>query len=167
MNLKLIPETSPILLQECKDFDFSNPPYDPKEFAQALHDVMVKNDGLGLSANQVGEPYKVFVIRVDNDKPFAIFNPKIVDVSERELIMKEGCLSFPGLFFHVSRPFNVVTEFFDRDNNKCIIRFDGIDARCFLHELEHLDGIFFTSKVSKFKLDLAIKKQRKRNGRTK
>jgi len=97
IELNLVSETSPVLLQECKEFDFNNPPFDPKEFAQALHDKMIKNDGLGLSANQVGQPYRVFVMRT-SEKPYAVFNPKIVDVSDKELTMKEGCLSFP-LFF--------------------------------------------------------------------
>jgi peptide deformylase len=61
----------------------------------------------------------------------------------------------------------VVVEFLDRNKNPVIIRLDGIDARCFQHELEHLDGICFTSKISTIKLAMAIKKQRKQNGRTK
>jgi len=159
MNLKLIPETSPILLQECKEFDFSNPPYDPKEFAQSLHDVMVKNDGLGLSANQVGEPYKVFVIRVDNDKPFAIFNPKIVDVSERELIMKEGCLSFPLLFLSVKRPDGIRIRFQTETGEIVTERFIGMTARIALHEFDHMNGKVFTQKASSFETQRALRKR--------
>jgi len=99
--------------------------------------------------------------------PFALFNPKIIVTDPEEETDEEGCLSFPDLWIKVKRPAHVVAEFFDRDNNQCIIRFDSIDARCFLHELEHLNGICFTSKVSKLKLDMAIKKQRKINGRAK
>ena len=100
MNLEFVPETSPVLLQECKEFDFENPPFDPKEFVQSLHDKMIKSDGLGLSANQVGQPYRVFVMRT-GEKPYAVFNPRIVDVSDKELTMKEGCLSFPLLYLNV------------------------------------------------------------------
>jgi peptide deformylase len=100
-------------------------------------------------------------------EPFAVFNPKILAVSDEQESGEEGCLSFPGLFFQVKRPYHLVAEFFDRDKNLCIIRFDGVDARCFQHEYDHLNGVCFTSKISKLKLDLAVKKQRKRNGRTK
>jgi len=169
--LKLITHPNPILDKQLPEFDFDNPIIDPRDLEEQLVKLMWEHNGIGLAANQVGVEARVFAIMTRNlegvTEPFAVFNPKIIAVSDESEQGEEGCLSFPGLFFHVSRPVNVVTEFFDRDNNKCIIRFDGIDARCFLHELEHLDGICFTSKVSKFKLDLAIKKQRKRNGRTK
>jgi peptide deformylase len=169
--LKLITHPNPILDKQLPEFDFDNPIIDPRDLEEQLVKLMWEHNGIGLAANQVGIEARVFAIMTRNlegvTEPFAVFNPKIIAVSDESEQGEEGCLSFPGLFFHVSRPVNVVAEFFDRDNNKCIIRFDGIDARCFLHELEHLDGICFTSKVSKFKLDLAIKKQRKRNGRTK
>jgi peptide deformylase len=169
--LKLVTHPNPILDKSLTEFNFEDPIMDSRDLEEQMVKLMWEHNGIGLAANQVGIDARVFVIMTRNlegvTEPFAVFNPKIIAVSDEVEQGEEGCLSFPGLFFHVSRPFNVVAEFFDRDNNKCIIRFDGIDARCFLHELEHLDGICFTSKVSKFKLDLAIKKQRKRNGRTK
>lgn len=169
--LKLITHPNPILEQELKEFDFVNPVIDPHQLEEDMVKLMWENNGIGLAANQVGIDARVFTIMTRNlqgvTEPFAVFNPKIIAVSNEEEQGEEGCLSFPGLFFHVKRPEHVVAEFFDRDNNQCIIRFDGIDARCFLHEFDHLNGTCFTSKVSKFKLDLAIKKQRKRNGRTK
>jgi peptide deformylase len=169
--LKLVTHPNSILDKSLTEFNFEDPIMDSRDLEEQMVKLMWEHNGIGLAANQVGIDARVFVIMTRNlegvTEPFAVFNPKIIAVSDEVEQGEEGCLSFPGLFFHVSRPFNVVAEFFDRDNNKCIIRFDGIDARCFLHELEHLDGICFTSKVSKFKLDLAIKKQRKRNGRTK
>ena len=80
---------------------------------------------------------------------------------------EEGCLSFPDLWLKVKRPKSITAEYFDRNGNKCIIELTGIDAKCFQHELDHLDGVCFTSKISPLKLALAIKKQRKHNGRTK
>jgi peptide deformylase len=99
--------------------------------------------------------------------PFALFNPKVITVSPDSELGEEGCLSFPNMFLMVKRPEHVIVEFLDRNNNKHIIRLDGIDARCFLHELDHLNGVCFTEHVSKLKLQMAIKKQRKLNGRTK
>ena len=161
MNLEFVSETSPILLQECKEFDFDNPPFDPKEFAQALHDKMVKSDGLGLSANQVGQPYRVFVMRTGKE-PFAMFNPKVVDMSDKEISMKEGCLSYPNLWLKVTRPCSIVAEYQDCDSNTHTVEMSGLIARCFQHELDHLNGICFVDKVSPMRLQLAMKKLRKR-----
>lgn len=169
--LKLLYHPNDILDKTLPDFDFNNPIMDPFELEEQMIQIMVQNNGLGLSANQVGLETRVFVMSTSNLKdvytPFALFNPKIIATSPEEELDDEGCLSFPSLFFKIKRPSNIVIEFFDRTNKKCIIRLDGIDARCFLHELDHLNGICFTSKISKLKLDLALKKQRKYNGRTK
>jgi len=63
MNLEFVPESSSMLLQPSKEFDFANPPFDPKEFAESLYNTMARHDGLGLSAVQVGHPYRVFAMR--------------------------------------------------------------------------------------------------------
>jgi peptide deformylase len=170
--LKLITHPNPILDKSLPEFDFNNPVIDPRELEEQMVMLMAQENGIGLAANQVGVEARVFVMKTSKLEgvytPFALFNPKIIVADPEEEIDEEGCLSFPGLFFKVKRPAHVVTEFFDRDGNQCIIRFDGIDARCFLHELDHLNGVCYISKISKPKLDLAVKKQRKLlNGRTK
>ncbi len=169
--LKLIKHPDPILDKVMPEFDFNNPIMDPRQLEEEMVILMDQSNGIGLAANQVGIEARVFVMKTQKldgvYTPFALFNPKIVVTDPEEETDEEGCLSFPDLWIKVKRPAHVVAEFFDRDNNQCIIRFDGIDARCFLHELEHLNGICFTSKVSKLKLDMAIKKQRKINGRAK
>lgn len=169
--MQLITYPNPILNEVVPDFDWDNPVMDPRELEEQMVKLMYASNGIGLAANQVGIRARVFTIYTRNlqgvTEPFAVFNPKILATSEESEQGEEGCLSFPNLFFHVQRPAHVVAEFFDRDKNQCIIRFDGIDARCFLHEFDHLNGTCFTSKVSKLKLDRAIAKQRKLNGRTK
>lgn len=153
------------------DFDFDNPIIDPYKLEEELVVKMAEENGIGLAAPQVGIKTRAFSIMTRNlqgvSTPFAVFNPTIIAVSEEEENGEEGCLSFPGLFFYVKRPKKILAEFFDRDKNKLTITLEGIDARCFQHELDHLNGICFTSKVSKFKLDRAIAQQRKKNGRTK
>ena len=153
------------------DFDFDNPVIDPKTLEEEMVNLMVAENGIGLAAPQVGVETRVFVITTRYLQgvkyPFAVFNPQVVAVSEELQSDNEGCLSFPNLFFHVKRPQKILVEFFDREKNKFTITLEGIDARCFLHELDHLDGICFTDRISKFKLDRAIQQQRKRNGRTK
>jgi peptide deformylase len=169
--LKLVKHPDPILEKSLPDFDFSNPVKDPLVLEAEMIALMIGENGRGISANQVGVEARVFVIAPSNTPdhhvPFALFNPEIVAISEDMDLDYEGCLSFPELFFKVNRPKSIVAEYFDKHNNKRIIELTGIDARCFLHELDHLNGICFTDRISKLKLDLAVKKQRKRNGRTK
>lgn len=169
--LKLITYPNEILDNSMPDFNFDDPIIDPRELEELMVKLMYAENGIGLAAPQCSVNARVFTMYTRNltgvTEPFAVFNPKILAVSDEQIQDYEGCLSFPNLMLPIKRPENVVAEFLDRDKNTCIIRFDGIDARCFLHEYDHLEGVCFTSKVSKLKLDLAIKKQRKRNGRTK
>ena len=169
--LQLVTHPNEILNKKMPDFDFDNPVMDPRDLEEQMVKLMYASNGIGLAAPQVGIEARVFTIYTRNlegvTEPFAVFNPKIIAVSDDMEMNEEGCLRFPNLFFHVPRHAHIVVEFFDRDKNPVIIRLDGIDARCFQHELDHLEGICFTSKVSKFKLDRALAKQRKLNGRTK
>lgn len=169
--MQLITYPNPILDETVPDFDWDDPVMDPRDLEEHMVKLMWENNGIGLAANQVGIRARVFTIMTRNlqgvTEPFAVFNPRVLAASEDLEQGEEGCLSFPNMFMHVKRPAHVVAEFFDRDKNQCIIRFDGIDARCFLHELDHLNGVCFTSGISKFKLDRALAKQRKLNGRTK
>ena len=126
---------------------------------------MLENKGIGLAANQIGLNKRVFVMGSENiegfPKPFAVFNPMIVKCSSDTTIDQEGCLSFPDLWLDVKRPHQIEASYLDKTGKECIITLNGIDARCFLHELDHLDGITFTTKVSSMKLMLARKKQSK------
>ena len=168
--LKLVTHPNPILNKNLPEFDFDKPLIDPYQLEEEMIRLMAQKNGIGLAANQVGIESRVFAIMTRNLKgvttPFAVFNPKIIAASDELEEGEEGCLSFPGLFFKVKRHSHVIVEFLDRSKNPVIIRLDSIDARCFQHELDHLNGICFTSKISKLKLAMAIKKQRKNNGRT-
>lgn len=158
-ELQLIPESSEILKKTQENFDFSNPPYDPKEFAVKLHECMVKNDGLGLSACQVGIPYRVFAMRVDGDEPYVLFNPKVVSVSDKTISMKEGCLSFPLLYMNVKRPDAVRVRFQTYDGETTTKQFIGMSARVALHELDHMDGVTFLNRASAFEMQRAVRKR--------
>ena len=81
------------LTEVCKEFDFNDPQVDPIEFAQDLVKTMYKRNGLGLAANQVGYPWRVFAMRGAPEN-FVCFNPKIVKPSDAEVSLEEGCLSF-------------------------------------------------------------------------
>jgi peptide deformylase len=77
---------------------------------------------------------------------------------------EEGCLSFPNLWLKVARHNKITASYLDSTGKQCIIELEGIDSRCFQHELDHLNGITFTEYVSDLKLKMARKKQRKLNG---
>ena len=159
IEMKLIPETSPLLLQKCENFDFDNPPFNPEEFAIELYNTMVKNDGLGLSACQVGYPYRVFTMRTNSENPMVLFNPRIVDVSENMVSMKEGCLSFPLLYLNVKRPDYVRIRYKEFTGETLTDTFIGMSARVALHEYDHLEGKVFTSVASSFETQRAMRKR--------
>ena len=87
------------------------------------------------------------------------FNPRIVTYSPQTTYIKEGCLSFPGLFFPVERAYGVSTEYYRKDGVKMSGTFVDITAKCFQHEYDHMLGKLYTEGVSDFKLKNARKKQ--------
>lgn len=141
---------------------------DLKYICTSMAHTMVENAGIGLAANQVGVPYRIFVMGAGNQVK-TIVNPEILERSEDYVydsaiteftngldkkIEKgtEGCLSFPGLYLEVERSFRIKVKYFDMNGKEHNEIFEGLTARVFQHEFEHLDGICFTSRVSKFDL---------------
>ena len=76
------------------------------------------------------------------------FNPEIISTSKEEIMIKEGCLSFPGLFFPVERAYGVSTEYYRKDGVKMSGTFVDITAKCFQHEYDHINGVLFIDKIS-------------------
>jgi peptide deformylase len=157
MELKLIPENSPSLRERSVDYDFTDG--SAKEFAENLYKVMKRNDGLGISACQVGHNVRAFAMRDDKTEPFVLFNPVVVNTSENIVSMKEGCLSFPLLFLSVKRPDAVRIRYQDYTGEIQTKQFIGMTARIALHELDHLDGICYTDTASKFETERALRKR--------
>jgi peptide deformylase len=144
----------------CERFDFKDPPVDPEKLSMAMVTYMREGKGVGLAANQVGYNIKMFV--TEGEPAFAIFNPTITFKSPNLILMDEGCLSFPGLMLKVSRPSSIRVRFQDPYGNWITRQFAGMSARIFQHETDHLEGVDFTEKVSKMKLQLAQKRAIKR-----
>ena len=162
MDLKLVKSPSPWLEKQVSPFSFNF--LNAKEVERQMIELMIKEGGIGLSANQVALDAQIFVMKpylAEVKTPFAVINPEILRISEEQEIMPEGCLSHPDLYLTVKRPKTIIAKFLDTDKNECIIELNDIDARCFLHEYDHLYGIEFTDRVSKLKLDRAKKKQNK------
>lgn len=158
-TFKLVSSDHPLLYKSLPEFDFANPPVNPNEFASSLVETCKKHSGLGLSANQCGFEYRVFVMG-SGDNFISCFNPKIVS-SEGETHMAEGCLSFPLLELKITRPKRIVVEYQDWNGQKHTSTFDGITARVFLHELDHMNGIVYTSRVKPLALQSGLKKVEK------
>lgn len=163
----LIESPDPWLQKTVHPFDFNL--YDARSIANEMLKIMNDNDGLGLSANQVGLDAQIFVQRpllLEDKTPLVVINPTILKVSEEREAMPEGCLSHPMLFLNVARPKSLVAKYIDITQEERIIELVDIDARCFLHEFDHLHGIEFTDRVSKLKLDRARAKRQKIKKRT-
>jgi peptide deformylase len=159
--MELVPSTDPILKQKCQEFDFSNPPFDPVEFARDLVKMMYDHNAIGISANQVGVPYRVFALRAYPEN-FVCFNPKMVMPSDQEVLLEEGCLSFPNLFVKVKRPQHCRVRFTMPNGDTRTDTFTGITARAFQHELDHLDGIVYYTRANDYHREQAFKKKKRR-----
>jgi len=149
----------------CEPYDFEKDG-DPQELVRGMIETMLENDGIGLAAPQVQCNKAVFVFRPFNIEghtdPIAVFNPSIINVGSGLDTADEGCLSHPGLVLSIKRPDSVTTEYLDIYGQKRVLFLQGIDARCFLHEFDHLCGTDFTHRVSKLKREMALKKLNKR-----
>lgn len=159
-TFSLVPETHPALKKVLPIFDFKTPPVDPNKFASSLVETCKKHNGLGLSANQCGYEYRVFVMG-SGDNFVAFFNPEIIWKSEETLKMEEGCLSFLDLFINVERPISIKVKYQDFTGETKETMFTGLTARCFQHELDHMNGIVYTHLAKPLALQMAIKKRKK------
>jgi peptide deformylase len=109
-------------------------------------ETMFSANGVGMAAPQVGVPLRVIVLRVDN-QIYQIANPEMVRCNGEQTGL-EGCLSVPGLVGEVTRCERVVAKGLNRHGKEVRIKGDGLLARAIQHEIDHLDGILFTSRVN-------------------
>ena len=157
--MQLIKEPNDFLKTKMDLFDFES--NDAPKIAEEMINDMVKFNGVGLAANQVGFNGRIFVMKPNTGKPYAVINPTIEKVSATSKLDIEGCLSFPNLFLYVNRPDKISVNFLDIDGKNVTMLLEDFEARIFLHEFDHLEGITFDTRVSKFKLQMARGKQRK------
>jgi peptide deformylase len=149
MNSKL-KLTKRVLHKEATPYVFDKP-FQLQKLAVSMIGFMVDNNGIGLAAPQVGISKRLFVMKSDDfqDTFKYFFNPSVLESSKETNIDIEGCLSFPGKFLEVERPNWIKIEYYDYLGNKFADEeLSGYTARCFLHELDHLDGITFNERVN-------------------
>lgn len=155
----LVKDTDPILSQEMPKFDFDNPVVDPIQLAYDLVESMRHHKGIGLSANQIGLPYRVFAMEAV--PAIVCFNPKVIDESSEEIFLEEGCLSFPGLGIKIKRPRHIKVRYTEPNGNVVTTKFTGMAARCFLHEYDHMNGTKYIERASFIQKEIALKRQKK------
>ncbi len=166
---KLIPPSDPRVQTAIAPFDdamLKDEGFkDRKDLSDQMFEAMKKYGGIGLSANQIGLPFNMFVMgdhpNLEKGMKLTCFNPMIISKSEEEVVMEEGCLTFPFLFLKITRPRKVVVKYTDENNELKEGQLDGMMSRVFQHEYEHMLGRTFTEHASKLKLDRAYKKAEK------
>ena len=145
MLKQLIPLDDPLLHKKLKKCSYN---LDRSKLSYTLNENMFHHNGVGLSANQIGIEERVFVMMIDIEleETITCFNPKIIKESKKDVVMEEGCLSYPKLFLDISRPSSIIVRY--EDEGKTIIkrRLEGFIGRIFQHEYDHMEGIDFTQR---------------------
>lgn len=159
--LKIVGQNDQILYKPSTPVDFSKDQLD--DVVKQMFDTMIANDGMGLAMPQIGINKQLFVMwDSSKNQQYVCINPQVIELDQEHVVISEGCLSFPGLSLPIKRPKSICVEYFDLSARLQTHKLDGIMARCFLHELDHLNGITFDTKVSKLRLNMAEKKLLKR-----
>ena len=134
---------------------------DVEKFEDDYVKLMLDEKGMGLAANQVGITKRFFAIGHETFDTFQkhaiIWNPKVISFSEEKVIDLEGCLSFTDIFVKVERPKEIEVQYETTQGETKTARLDGMESKCFQHELDHLEGITFNQRVSKLRWDRARK----------
>lgn len=138
-----------------------------QKFLDDLLETMYYEDGAGIASIQVGNPKRVFILDIGRKgsenlrNPQYYINPEIIGCSEEQILMNEGCLSFPGARSLLLRPAVVKIKFLDYDGNERIEEAEGYKARGFLHENDHLNGITMPDHMSAMKKDSFLRQVNK------
>jgi peptide deformylase len=111
------------------------------DLAKDMIQTMIRNNGVGLAACQIGTNARMFVISEDLAKKQVFINPEIIKLSKKTEACDEGCLSFPNLFKKISRAKSLKIKAIDEKGKEFKMKTKGLCARAIQHELEHLDGI--------------------------
>lgn len=146
--LEIIKHPNPILEQQCEVVT----KFDKKLYAllDDMHETMLENDGVGIAAPQVNVAQRIAIVDFnEGQEPIEMINPELALYEGADTDI-EGCLSFPGIFGEVERYDHIKIKAQERDGTWYELEAEGYEARAILHEMDHLEGILFTSKISKY-----------------
>lgn len=151
-----IPVDPPSIHRTSEFFNFQAPPFDPNAFAVGLVDAMVKNNGLGLAAPQIGVNYRVIAVRAN--PMLVLYNPRIIEISAETIQLEEGCLSYPGIYTKVTRPRAIRVRYTEANGISKTVTFNDITARVIQHEIDHLDGVSMIDRAKPIHKEQALRK---------
>lgn len=156
MILPIVAYGSNILRSQCKEIDSSYSNLD--QLIENMFETMYAASGVGLAAPQINKSIRLFIVDTtpfkDDDSPDHVvckkifINPKITSITGESWSFSEGCLSIPEVREDVKRLSEITIEYFDKEFNKYIETYDGLNARVILHEYDHIEGILFVDKIS-------------------
>ncbi|MBU3922983.1 peptide deformylase [Patescibacteria group bacterium] len=110
------------------------------ELIENMTETMIKNQGIGLAASQVGKNIRLFILPKGLIKNYIFINPKILKMSKKMETIEEGCLSLPGIEIKIQRPESIKIKATDEKNKQFKLKLKGLPARIFQHEIDHLNG---------------------------
>ena len=137
-----------------------------RQLASDMAETMYDEPGIGLAATQVGVPKRLIVMDLDwkddgERKPRVLLNPEIVGREGSEVSREEGCLSVPDFKADVERDARVVVRARTLDWEEVEFDATGLEAYCFQHEIDHLDGVLFIDRISRLKRELYVRRRKK------
>lgn len=141
----IVKDGDPILLKKCRAVD----KFDDRlhQLLDDMKETLDEANGVGLAAPQVGILKRICIVQVEEDSEvIEMINPEIIESSGSQ-VGAEGCLSFPGLYGLVDRPMKVKVKAQDRYGNWYEKEGEGLCARAFCHEIDHLDGVIYKAHV--------------------
>lgn len=127
-----------------------------------MFDTMKLGKGVGLAAPQVGLAKRLFVMQIEGDTPRVFVNPEIVQTSLELESFEEGCLSIPGVYADLDRPSGIRVQAWNERGRRFVLEAEGFLARVIQHELDHLNGVLFTDRLSEKNRDRLLKQYEKR-----
>ncbi|KKP96147.1 MAG: Peptide deformylase [Candidatus Moranbacteria bacterium GW2011_GWE1_36_7] len=164
MKLTILKNPNPLL--RVKTVKIKNPlAKEVQEFVLNMIETMYANNGVGLAATQVGSNLRVCVIETEGVQ-YVLINPQITAKSKIKVISEEGCLSFPGKFFPISRHREVQVRYVDQNGKASKLKGRDLLSRAIQHELDHLDGVLIIDRVKKTKKKIIDNKSTSLSSRT-
>ena len=159
---RIVTYGTPVLRQRTKEV--ANADGELQQLIDDMVETMYAAPGVGLAANQVGSPHRLFVANPSDDrdpsKLLVVINPEVVE-SDGELTNEEGCLSIPDYREEVRRARRVLLRGLDRQGKPIEVEGRDLLARIFQHEMDHLNGLFFVDRLSPAKRDILARKLKK------